>query len=119
MAGIYAVLSLGLNIQWGYTGLFNIGIAGFFAVGAYTSAILTTPPSPFHLGGFGLPMMVGFLAAGRASGLIALSDRHPHPAPARGLPGDRQPSASPKRSAIVFQNERWLAGGIRGIAGIP
>src|SRR5690606_28630934 len=72
MAGIYAILSLGLNIQWGYTGLFNIGIAGFFAVGAYTSAILTTAPSPTQLGGFNLPFIVGFLAAGILSGVIAL-----------------------------------------------
>src|SRR5262245_66260100 len=43
MGGIYAVFALGLNVQWGYTGLFNIGIAGFFAVGAYTSALITTP----------------------------------------------------------------------------
>ena len=41
--GIYAILALGLNIQWGLIGLFNAGIAGFFAVGAYTSAILTEP----------------------------------------------------------------------------
>ncbi|GAI18194.1 unnamed protein product [marine sediment metagenome] len=39
----YAIATLGLNLQWGYTGLFNIGVAGFFAVGAYTSAILTGP----------------------------------------------------------------------------
>ena len=32
MMGIYAVFALGLNVQWGYTGLFNIGIAGFFAI---------------------------------------------------------------------------------------
>ena len=42
-AGIYAVFCLGLNIQWGYTGLFNIGIAGFFCIGAYTSAMITLP----------------------------------------------------------------------------
>ncbi|GAG20890.1 unnamed protein product, partial [marine sediment metagenome] len=58
-AGIYAVLCLGLNIQWGYTGLFNIGIAGFFAVGAYTSALLSgPPPGPLDwrtVGGFQLP----------------------------------------------------------------
>ena len=29
MGGIYAIFALGLNVQWGYTGLFNIGIAGF------------------------------------------------------------------------------------------
>ncbi len=51
----YAVMCLGLNVQWGQTGLFNVGIAGFVAIGAYTSAILTTPPGA-HLGGFGLPI---------------------------------------------------------------
>ena len=35
MGGIYAIMCLGLNIQWGFTGLFNAGIAGFFAIGAY------------------------------------------------------------------------------------
>ena len=51
MGGIYSVMALGLNVQWGYTGLFNAGIAGFFAVGAYTQAILTTPDYDTHLGG--------------------------------------------------------------------
>ncbi len=66
--GIFAILCLGLNMQWGYTGLFNIGVAAFFAVGAYTSAILTTrfiPPSPFYPGhwGFALPWIAGFVGA--------------------------------------------------------
>ncbi len=59
-ASIYAVLAIGLNLQWGYGGMFNAGIAGFWAIGAYTAAFLTTPPSPpdqfgypGHLGGFG------------------------------------------------------------------
>ncbi len=38
MGGIYAIMCLGLNIQWCFTGLFNAGIAGFFAIGAYVSA---------------------------------------------------------------------------------
>ncbi|TIL82243.1 MAG: hypothetical protein E5Y89_05985, partial [Mesorhizobium sp.] len=29
-------LPLGLNLQWGLTGLFNVGLAGFVAIGAYT-----------------------------------------------------------------------------------
>ena len=37
---VYAMLSLGLNVQWGLTGLVNLGHVGFFAVGAYTSALL-------------------------------------------------------------------------------
>src|SRR5574337_1805464 len=39
-AGLFALLALALNVHWGYTGLFNIGIAGFSAVGGYVSAIL-------------------------------------------------------------------------------
>ena len=62
----YAVMCLGLNVQWGQTGLFNVGIAGFVAIGAYTSAILTTPPGS-HLGGFGLPIAAGWLGAMLAS----------------------------------------------------
>jgi branched-chain amino acid transport system permease protein len=47
---------LGLNLQWGFTGLFNVGVAGFVAVGAYTSAILTTPEAADRIGGFGWPV---------------------------------------------------------------
>ena len=53
MGGIYAVLTLGLNIQWGFTGLFNAGVAGFFAIGAYTSAMLTTAAPTATSGGSG------------------------------------------------------------------
>ena len=38
--GIYALLGLGLNLQWGHTGLVNLGFVAFFAVGAYASALL-------------------------------------------------------------------------------
>ena len=68
---IFAVVCLGLNLQWGYTGLFNIGVAGFFLVGAYSFAILCGPPYLTHLGGFGLPFIVGLLGAIVTSGLIA------------------------------------------------
>ena len=40
--GIYAILALSLNIILGHTGLFHMGHAAFFAVGAYTTAILNT-----------------------------------------------------------------------------
>ncbi len=62
-ATAYAIITLGLNLQWGYTGLFNVGVAGFVALGAYTSALLTTPAQAGHLAGFGLPVAVGMLAA--------------------------------------------------------
>jgi branched-chain amino acid transport system permease protein len=70
-AGIFAVMALGLNLQWGFCGLFNVGVAGFVAVGAYASAILTGPPEPERFGGFGLPIVVGWLGAMALSGLAA------------------------------------------------
>lgn len=60
---VFAIICLGLNLQWGLTGLFNVGIAGFVAIGAYTSAILTTPDTPDRIGGFGWPILLGWLAA--------------------------------------------------------
>jgi branched-chain amino acid transport system permease protein len=70
----YSLLALGLNLQWGQTGLFNVGVAGFVGIGAYASAIATTPVASNHLGGFGLPIAIGFLCAmliaGMASALI-------------------------------------------------
>ncbi len=71
MALTYAVMCLGLNIQWGQTGLFNVGIAAFVAIGAYVSAVLTTPDAPDRLGGFELPIVVGWLGGACASGIAA------------------------------------------------
>lgn len=67
----YAVIVLGLNVQWGQTGLFNVGVAGFVAVGAYVSALLTSPAVEGRLGGFELPILVGWLGAFAASGLLS------------------------------------------------
>ena len=69
--GIYGIVAIGLNIQWGFSGLFNAGIAGFFAIGAYTTAILTSPPAPGRIGGFALPMPLGLVGAMALAGLIA------------------------------------------------
>ena len=40
--GFFMILALALNLQWGMTGMVNFGIAGFYALGAYTSGLLTT-----------------------------------------------------------------------------
>ena len=70
IASFYSLSCLGLNLQWGYTGLFNVGVAGFFAVGAYTSALLTGPDYPDTIfGGFELPLPIGFIGAFVAAGL--------------------------------------------------
>ena len=67
----YAIMCLGLNVQWGQTGVFNVGVAGFVAVGAYASVLLTTPPTVDRLGGFELPIGVGWLAAFLVSGALS------------------------------------------------
>jgi len=68
---IFSLITLGLNLQWGLTGLFNVGLAGFVAIGAYTSALLTTPDDPARLGGFGLPILIGWLGAMFVGGVAA------------------------------------------------
>ncbi|ESY86769.1 branched-chain amino acid ABC transporter permease [Mesorhizobium australicum] len=68
---IFSLVTLGLNLQWGLTGLFNVGLAGFVAIGAYTSALLTTPDDPARLGGFGLPILAGWVGAMVVGGIAA------------------------------------------------
>ena len=118
LAGIYAVMSLGLNVQWGFSGQFNIGIAGFWAVGSYTAAILTTGQSVFHLGGFGLHFVVGLVVAALLSALLALlvgllcvNLRTDYLAIATIGIGEIV--------RLVLKNEDWLTNGVRGIPGIP
>ncbi|HUG75063.1 MAG TPA: hypothetical protein VMM81_05250, partial [Acidimicrobiia bacterium] len=45
-AGLFVLLALGLNIVIGYAGLLDLGYVAFFAVGSYTTAVLTSPRSP-------------------------------------------------------------------------
>jgi len=67
LAGIYVMLGLSLNIIVGYAGLFQLGHAAFYGIGAYTAAILN-----LH---FGIPifvlMPVGAIAAGLFAFLIS------------------------------------------------
>ena len=116
--GIYAILCLALNVQWGFGGLFNAGIAGFFAVGAYTSALLTAQPSETHVGGFELPVPIGILAAAMTAGITGW-------AVARiciRLKSDYLAMASIGIAEIlrmVIVNEDWLTNGSLGITNIP
>ncbi|MFP6725592.1 MAG: branched-chain amino acid ABC transporter permease [Alphaproteobacteria bacterium] len=60
---ISAVMSLGVNIQWGYAGLFNVGIMGFAALGGVTGVLISTPPvmAAWQAGGNGI--IVSFFTA--------------------------------------------------------
>lgn len=118
LAGIFAVLTLGLNVQWGMTGMFNIGIAGFFAIGAYSAAILTSPEAAGRVGGFEMPFLVGAVVAMLLSGLVAavigvitLRLRTDYLAIATiGIA---------EIIRLVLKNEAWLTNGVRGIPGVP
>ncbi len=124
-ACLYAVLALGLNVQWGLTGLFNIGVAAFFAVGAFTSAMITKEmPTGLaaeytkQLFGLNLPFLVGVVGAAAVCGVIALGIglltlrlREDYLAIATiGISESLR---------LVFQNERWLANGPQPLSGIP
>ncbi len=121
-AGIYAILTLGLNLHWGMTGLFNIGVAGFYAVGAYASALVCgLPPSAWDsrtVGGFGLPFVVGLLAAVVASGLLALLLG----IPTLRLRADYLGIATigiAETVRLILKNEAWLTNGVWGLQQIP
>jgi branched-chain amino acid transport system permease protein len=68
---VLCILTMGLNLQWGFTGLFNAGVAGFYAIGGYTHAILTAAPNPQLMGNYGLPWLVGIIAAMLVTALAA------------------------------------------------
>ncbi len=116
--GIYAILTLGLNIQWGFTGLFNAGVAGFLAIGAYVSAILTTATSERHLGGFDLPIPVGVIAAMVVSGIIAYLVARV----CIRLRADYLAIATLGIAEIfrlTLKNEVWATNGARGVSYVP
>src|SRR5262245_28668196 len=118
MAGIYALLSLGLNLQWGFAGLFNAGLAAFVAIVAYTTAILPAPEGPAHLGGSSMPYIVAWPVAMLRSGAVAWAIGRI----CLRLQGDYLAMATigiAEVLRIVIKNEEWLSAGTRGIASIP
>ena len=125
MASIYAILTLGLNTQWGFNGHLNFGIAGFFAIGAFTTALFTTAAptgvmANYTQQAFGLqaPFVVGVLAGGVVSGLIAFLIA----IPVLRLRMDFLAISTIGIAEIIrliFQNERWLANGPQPLRGIP
>ena len=128
IALVYALLTIGLNVHYGYTGLLNFGHVAFFAAGAYTAAILTMPPPGTVEGtveytiGLGLPMPLSLpvsLAAGALVGgllavLIGLTSvrlgTHYLAIATFALAGIVQD---------VVVNERWLTRGVFGLNRIP
>jgi branched-chain amino acid transport system permease protein len=107
---IYAVLALALNLMWGMAGMVNLGLVGFYAVGAYASALLTVR--------LGLPVAVGMIAAMALTSLLAALTTF-------GLMRLRDDYLAVVTLGFaevvrtVAENEAWLTRGSDGVSGIP
>ena len=109
-AGIYALMALGMNVIWGMAGLINLGLVGFFAVGAYVSGLLALrlgTPIP-------IAMAAGAAAASAFGVAVALITVR--------LRGDYLAIVTlgfAETLRIVMSNELWIANGTDGLSGIP
>ncbi|WP_179380347.1 branched-chain amino acid ABC transporter permease [Jannaschia marina] len=71
MGLISAVMALGVNIQWGYAGLFNVGIMGFVALGGLGAVLISMPPNTEAASAGGLRIALG-LVLGAATVVAAI-----------------------------------------------
>ena len=71
MALISAIMALGVNMQWGYAGLFNIGIMGFVALGGLAAVLVSMPPVADAWAAGGVRLLLG-LVLGAASVVAAM-----------------------------------------------
>jgi branched-chain amino acid transport system permease protein len=61
MGLISAIMALGVNLQWGFAGLFNIGVMGFVALGGLAAVLISTPPTPGAWAAGGWNIVIGLL----------------------------------------------------------
>lgn len=109
VVAIYAIFALSLNLEVGYTGLFNFGHVAFFAIGAYASALLSLQGAPFWLS-----LLAGIACAAFGGLVIAI--------PSLKLEGDYFGIATLGFAEIVrmlLQNQVAWTKGPMGLPGIP
>ena len=58
---ISAIMSLGVNMQWGYAGLFNVGVMGFAALGGLAAVLVSMPPVDEAYAAGGSGVLLGLL----------------------------------------------------------
>ncbi|OWY09202.1 MULTISPECIES: branched-chain amino acid ABC transporter permease [Thioclava] len=63
MGLLSAIMALGVNMQWGYAGLFNAGAMGFLALGGLAPVLISMPPTPGAFSGGGPGIMAAFFVA--------------------------------------------------------
>ena len=120
LVGINIVMTVSLGMVNGFTGQFSIGHAGFMAVGAYTSALITTVW--MHVGTanpwVGYPVFVLAILAG---GVVAAGAGYLVGAPSLRLKGDYLAIVTLSANELIRTVIRVtpLLGGPRGLGGIP
>jgi len=129
LCAIYIILALSLNLLNGFTGLFSLGHAGFMAVGAYVSALLTMSPQLKEMNYFltpivpvlknvTLPFFPALLIAGLVSALVGLLIG----APILRLKDDYLAIATLGFSEIIrvlITNAQPITNGAQGLKGLP
>ena len=119
LTGMYILLSMSLNVQWGYTGLINFSVAAFFGVGAYTAGVLASGSSPIT-GGEGLfaVPLVGVAVGALAGGVLAVAIG----VPTLSLRDDYLAIATLGLAEVVrifVKNQSGITRGTRGLLGMP
>jgi len=129
LSAIYIILALSLNLLNGFTGLFSLGHAGFMAVGAYVSALLTMTPAQKEMNFFlqpivpflrnvQLPFIIAIVIAGLCAALVAVIIG----VPALRLRDDYLAIATLGFAEIIrvlITNAQSLTNGAQGLKGIP
>ena len=103
------MLSLSLNLEYGYTNLANFGKVAFFMVGAYVAAVMARMGYPFTVYALVASLAAGFI--GLLTSLPALRLREDFLAITMTALGEVM--------KLIVKNEEWLAGGVWGLSGIP
>jgi branched-chain amino acid transport system permease protein len=117
LVGLYVLLGLGLNIVVGFAGLLDLGYVAFYAVGAYFTALLTSPTSSLGLGlNFWVALPIVVVGAAVVGLFIG--------APVLRLRGDYLAIVTlgfGEIARLLFLSEAlrpWF-GGVQGILGVP
>ena len=109
LVGIRALLTLALNVQWGLTGLVNLGVVAFFAVGAYTAGLLAVAGVALPLAWAAAILLAA--VAGVVMAMVALRLREDYLAIVT--------LGFAEVLRLFLLNETWLTKGANGVTGIP
>ena len=109
-AGLYALMAVGLNVIWGLAGMVNLGLAGFYLMGAYAAALLTVR---LHWPIWAAWAVATLMGAALGTAVAAITAR---------LRGDYLAIITlgfAEVLRLLAANEIWLTGGTDGISAIP